>query len=201
MTEIKTTNAQLATDDVWLYMRVSYGREKKIQEYLESKGIEVFRPTTEKETVVAGVKKQNICSLIPNVLFVHSTIHKMKDFVGKYPTECLHHFYEPYRDEQGHVIGAGRRPIVIPDNQMQSFQIWTKSINENKIFLDTTTFAFKTNDIVRVIEGEFKGFTGHVVRIKGQNRVGIIVDGIGFISTAYIPKGMLEIVNLSSNYQ
>lgn len=183
-------------DKVWFYMRVAYGQEKKVRDYLIAEGIEVFLPTIKKERVMDGIKKQIEVSLIPNSLFVHSTETNMKRYVGKFPTNNLHHFYEPYHDEKGQPIGSGRKPVIVPDSQMQSFQIWTSSSNENKIFIDKTDFEFKNNDLVRITEGEFKGFSGYVVRLKGQTRVAVIIESVGFISTTYVPKKILELITI-----
>ena len=193
---VQNSTMPIDTDKVWLYMRVAYGQEKKVRDYLISEGIEVFLPTSKKERVKGGVKKQIEVSLIPNTLFVHGKETKMKQYVGKFPTNNLHHFYEPYPDEKGQPIGTGRKPAIVPDNQMQSFQIWTSSSNENKVFIDKSDFEFKNNDLVRITEGEFKGFSGYVVRLKGQTRVAVIIESVGFISTTYIPKRILELITI-----
>lgn len=191
---VQNSAMPIEPDKVWFYMRVAYGQEKKVRDYLIAEGIEVFLPTIKKERVMGGVKKQIEVSLIPNSLFVHSTEAEMKRYVGKFPTNNLHHFYEPYHNEKGQPIGTGRKPAIVPDTQMQSFQIWTSSSNENKIFIDKSVFEFKNNDLVRITEGEFKGFTGFVVRLKGQSRVAVIIESVGLISTAYIPKRLLELI-------
>lgn len=194
---VSPNNAQnsaipIEPDKVWFYMRVAYGQERKVRDYLIAEGIEVFLPTIKKERVMDGIKKQIEVSLIPNSLFVHSTETNMKRYVGKFPTNNLHHFYEPYHDEKGQPIGSGRKPVIVPDSHMQSFLIWTASSNGNKIFINKTDFEFKKNDLVRITEGEFKGFIGRVVRLKGQARVGVIIEGVGFISTAYVPKNAIK---------
>lgn len=179
---------------VWFYMRVAYGQEKKVRDYLISEGIEVFLPTCIKERFIGGVKKQEEVSLIPNALFVHSTAEILHQYVGQFPTENLHHYYQIHHDEHGRPIGVGRCPIIVPDYQMKSFQIWLATSNDEKVFVDTDNFKFKTNALVRITDGEFKGFTGYVVRLKGQTRVGILIESYGFVSTAYVPKALLEIV-------
>lgn len=189
---VQNSTMPIEPDKVWFYMRVAYGQEKKVADYLSSQGIETFLPKCIKEYNVAGYKKQVETSLIPNALFVHSTESILKKYTGKFPTENLHHFYKPNRDVKGKPIGAGRTPIIIPDNQMKSFQIWTKSDNPMKIFIDNLSFQFKKNDLVKIVTGEFAGFLGHVVRLKGQTRVGITIEGVGFVSTAYISKRLLE---------
>lgn len=179
---------------VWFYMRVAYGQEKKVRDYLLSEGIEVFHPTLKKEIVIAGVKKLVEVSLIPNSLFVHSTVEIMRKYVGKEPTTNLHHFYEPHLDDNRRPIGTGHRPIIIPNRQMKSFQIWASSSNNDKIFLDVSQFDFKKNDLVSIVNGDFKGFIGHVIRMKGQTRVAVLIDGVGLLSTAYIPKLSIQLV-------
>ena len=141
---------------------------------------------------MAGVKKLVETSVIPNALFVHSSADVLKQYVGKRPTEYFHHFYEPWHDSKGNIIGSGRRPIIIPDNQMQSFQIWLQTDNPNKILVTTSNFDFRLGDSVKVIEGDFKGFIGRVIRLKGQTRVGINLKGVGLVSTSFIPKYYLE---------
>lgn len=48
--------------------------------------------------------------------------------------------------------------------------------------------------MVKVIDGEFKGVTGRVARIAGQQRVVVEISGLCLVATAYIPNGFLETV-------
>lgn len=64
---------------------------------------------------------------------------------------------------------------------------------KDKIFYNKR-FQFQTNDRVIVTDGPFKGFTGHVVRLKGLTRVGVNIDKVGFVCTNYIPKSFLKVV-------
>ena len=115
----------------------------------------------------------------------------MRAAYGQETLSFLHFSYQPHKDEFGRPIGTGRTPVVIPDRQMDSFRKWVDADAEDKIFRQTS-FIFKENDLVRVTEGVFEGLVGHIVRLKGQTRVGVNIDGIGFISTAYIPKNCIE---------
>lgn len=47
--------------------------------------------------------------------------------------------------------------------------------------------------MVRIIDGKFKGVVGRVARYQGQQRVGIVIDGLLTIATAYVPTAFLEI--------
>lgn len=179
----------------WFLMRAAYGQEMKALEYLSDKaGIEeVFCPQWTQVRRINGKTVKKRVSILPNTLFVKSTAKTLKEYIGRPPLSFLHHFYQPYKDEEGRDIEGGRKPIIIPEVQMTSFRKWLSVDAEDKIYLNDT-FSFKRNDLVRVKDGEFAGFTGHVVRLKGQTRVGVNIEGIGFICTTYIPKHCLEIV-------
>lgn len=184
----------------WYLMRVAYGQEKKASDFLiEKEGVEeVFCPQWYQERTLGGKRKRVLVSLVPNMLFVKSTLAVLRQFVGVPPTHYLHHYYQPYKDESGRDIESGRRPMVIPEGQMWSFRKWFEADADDKIYIQDT-FQFKQDDIVRVVEGEFAGFTGHVVRLKGQTRVGVNINGVGFICTTYIPRYCLEKVEEREN--
>lgn len=187
------------SDAKWYLMRAAYGQELKAVEYLQGQdGIdEVFCPQWMQERTFGGKRKKVLVSLLPNMLFVRSTNRVLRNFVGVPPLTFFHHYYQPYKDEQGRKVERGRKPMIIPDRQMEMFRRWYDAKVEDKIYLNDT-FHFKKDDLVRVTEGDFEGFTGHVVRLKGQTRVGVNIDGVGFISTTYIPKHCLEKVEVEN---
>ena len=51
---------------------------------------------------------------------------------------------------------------------------------------------FQQGQVVRIIKGKFKGVTGIVARYQGQQRVGIVIDGLLTVATAYIPSAFIE---------
>ena len=51
---------------------------------------------------------------------------------------------------------------------------------------------FEKGQLVKVIDGAFKGVTGRVARWQGQQRVGVVVDDLVTMATAYIPSAFLE---------
>ena len=53
---------------------------------------------------------------------------------------------------------------------------------------------FEKGQLVRVVKGEFEGFMGIVARHKGQQRVGIVVDNLLTVLTAYVPSAYCEVV-------
>ena len=174
-------------------MRAAYGQEKKAKDFLEAKGIEVFLPMQEKCFVQNGKRKCKQVSLIPNFLFVKSTEAELKKFVGRGELDFLHHYYVPHKDENGKMIGKkGIKPLIIPEKQISLFVKWNAVEEEDKLFVPDDKFNFTKDDKVKITKGKFVGFEGKVCRIKGQARVGLIIEGVGTIFTTYIPKDYLE---------
>ena len=167
-------------------MRASYGQEQKACDYLQEKGIKAFCPKWKQERTYGDKKVIVEVSMIPNTLFVHSTEKEMRCYIGKSPLTYFHHYY--CKDINS---PRCRKPIIVPDSQMHAFMLWVKTDSADKIYNKDGIFNFKKGDLVRVTAGDFAGFTGYVLRYKGQTRVGISIDNIGTIFTAYIPKSLL----------
>ncbi len=191
---IKTASSTDNVEEaVWFLMRAAYGQEKKAKDFLEAMGIEVFLPLKEKCILQNGKRKSKLVSLIPNFLFVKSTEAEMKKYVGKGKLDFFHHYYVPYKDEKGKMVGKkGIKPLVIPAKQMTIFIKWNAVEEEDKLFVPDDKFRFTKNDRVKIVRGKFIGFEGKICRFKGQTRVGLIVEGVGTIFTTYIPKDYLE---------
>ena len=51
---------------------------------------------------------------------------------------------------------------------------------------------FEKGQLVKVIDGAFKGVIGRVARWQGQQRVGVVVDDLVTVVTAYVPSAFLE---------
>lgn len=117
----------------------------------------------------------------------------MKKYIGKEPLEFFHHYYVPKKEIGGGKFGrSGKKPLIIPNCQMEKFIKWNSVDDLNKLFIADDKITFCNKEKVRILGGQFQGFEGQVFRIKGQSRVGVSIEGVGTIFTAYIPKGMLE---------
>ena len=86
----------------------------------------------------------------------------------------------------------GIKPLIIPEKQISLFVKWNAVEEEDKLFVPDDKFNFTKDDKVKITKGKFVGFEGKVCRIKGQARVGLIIEGVGTIFTTYIPKDYLE---------
>ena len=61
--------------------------------------------------------------------------------------------------------------------------------------MDAKQCHFKSGDLVRIVDGKFKGVAGRVARVCGQQRVVVEVEGLCLVATAYVPSAFLERIN------
>ena len=197
-TGVSTKNALLATKpkapreaDIphWYALRTTYGREKKAYDYLTARGITAFYPTTNVVKLIKGKRKVVTESRLPNIFFAYGTEEQLKSFVYDNVNLPFLRFY--YRH-----IHVGRRiektPLIVPDYQMESLKIICAADADNTFVSLVKVPKFEKGQLVRVIDGAFKGVTGRVARWQGQQRVGIVVDDLITIATAYIPNAFIE---------
>ena len=197
-TGVSTRNAHIASkpkaqkeEDFphWYALRTTYGREKKAYDYMTAKGITAFYPTTDTVKLIKGKRKVVTESRLPNIFFAYGTEEQLKTFVYDNVNLPFLRFY--YRH-----VHVGRRiektPLIVPDYQMKSLQIACTSEEDDIIIVSEEIQKFEKGQLVRVVKGEFKGFVGRVARHKGQQRVGIVVDNLLTVMTAYVPSAYLE---------
>lgn len=173
----------------WYTLRATYGREKKAYEYIIAQGVEAFWPTM---IVPAkdpeGKKIYREVSLLPNIFFIHTTENIAKSFV--FETKVLHYlrfYYNVHHD-------GSKEPLIVPDQQMLSLQTICAARDENILLVPSEVTKFTKGQLVRIIDGTFSGVIGRVARYHGQQRVGVIIDGILTLATAYVPSACLEII-------
>ena len=199
-TGVSTKNALLATKpkaqreaDVphWYALRTTYGREKKAYDYLTAKGITAFYPTTNVVKLIKGKRKNVTESRLPNIFFGYGTEKQLQEYVyDNVNLPFLRFYYRHYHE--GNTIKT--TPLIVPDNQMESLKIICAADADNTIVSLTEVSKFEKGQLVRVTEGAFKGVIGRVARWQGQQRVGVCIEEIGTIATAYIPNAFIEIV-------
>lgn len=173
----------------WYALRTTYGREKKAHDFINSHEGKAFMPTNTIEKNINGQKKLTEVSWIPNIFFAYGTEDSLKRFVyDNYNLPYLRFYYK-----HTHVGGRiEKTPLIVPDDQINSLRIiCNTSANNDVLILSEAVEKFQSGDKVRVIEGEFKGVEGIIARFHGQQRVGIVIDGLVTAITAYIPTAFI----------
>ena len=173
----------------WFALRTTYGREKKAYDYLISKNIVAFYPTLKNIKLVDGKRITIEESRIPNIFFAYGTEEELKAFVYDNVNLPFLRFY--YRHEH---VGKNivKVPLVVPDSQMNSLKIICAADSDDVVVSTEEIAKFKQGQKVRIIDGKFKGVMGMVARYHSQQRVGIIIDGLLTVCTAFVPSAFIE---------
>lgn len=82
--------------------------------------------------------------------------------------------------------------MIVPDYQMESLKIISAVYTDNTIVSLVKIPKFEKGQLVRVTYGAFKVVVGRVARWQGQQRVGVVVDDLVTVVTAYIPSAFIE---------
>ena len=173
----------------WYALRTTYGREKKAYDYMTAKGITAFYPTTNVVKLIKGKRKVVTESRLPNIFFAYGTEEQLKEYVYDNVNLPFLRFY--YRHiHEGNTIK--KTPLIVPDNQMESLKIICAADADNTFVSLGEIPKFEKGQLVRVIDGAFKGVVGRVARWQGQQRVGVVVDDLVTVVTAYIPSAFIE---------
>lgn len=173
----------------WYVFRASYGREDKAADYIINDGTYAY---VAKRMVHKSVNNQSriiLESLIPNLLFVYTTKDKAEQYVKHTPVLA---FLSYYYNHLEHTDQQKNPPLTITCHEMENFIRATQSMNEHLMFVTEQQCHYKSGDLVKVIDGNFKGVEGKVARVAGQQRVVLTITNIGLISTAYVPTAFIQ---------
>ena len=186
-TGVSVRNAQSETEQ-WYVLRVSYGRAEKANEILKAKGIETHLPLHTIYKEVDGKRKKQRVPMLPNFLFVRTTLSILESQIKSSP---VFRFISFYYDHFNTKSNGKNPPLVVPANSMENFIKLTSIDDEHILLIDEINGTYKQGDYVRIIEGSFKGIEGRVAKITGQKRVIVELPGLCSVATAYVPKGFI----------
>lgn len=173
----------------WYALRTTYGREKKAYDYLVSKHVMAFYPTLKRVKIVDGKRITTDESRIPNIFFAYGTEEELKTFVYDNVNLPYLRFYYRHTHVGNKIV---KEPLVVPDVQMNSLKIICAADSDDIIASTEEVEKFKTGQKVRITEGKFAGVTGIVAHYQSQQRVGIVIDGLLTVCTAYVPSAFIE---------
>lgn len=175
----------------WYALRTTYGREKKAYDYLVAKGVSAFYPTIQVMKEIRGQRKVVTESRLPNIFFAFGTEEEIKSYVYDNVNLPYLRFYYRHMHEGARIT---KSPLIVPQKQIEGLKIICESEADDILYVPEEVQKFKEGQMVRVINGKFKGLTGRVARYQGQQRVAIIVDGGFTMATAYLPTAFLEYI-------
>ena len=175
----------------WFVFRASYGREDKASDYIIEDGTFVYIPKRYSRKRVNGKQKKVLETLIPNLLFVYTTEEMAEKYIKNTPNlSYLTYYYNHFEldDDQKNP------PLTVSCKEMENFIMATCNKSEHLKFVDESQCHFKGGEVVKIIDGNFKGVEGRVARVSGQQRVIVTLTNVGLVSTAYIPTAFIQIL-------
>ena len=167
----------------WYVFRASYGREDKASDYIVEDGTFVYIAKRYAHKMVNGKQKKVLETLIPNLLFVYTTEDKAKEYVKE-------HYYNHFELDDN----QKNPPLTVSCKEMENFIIATCNKSEHLKFVEDEQCHFKGGEIVRVVDGVFKGVEGRVARVSSQQRVIVAITNVGLVSTAYVSTASLQVI-------
>jgi len=188
-TGVSTQNVPFATAKHWYTLRATYGQEKKAYDYIVNNKGTAFYPTMTTVKIVNGKKKFVEVSRLPNIFFAYGTEEEIKSFVYDNVNLPYLRFYYRHFHIDNRIAKA---PLIVPDHQMKSLKIICTADAKDIIVSADNIQKFSTGQMVRIINGQFKGVIGKVARYHGQQRVAVIIDGVMTAVTAYVPSPFIE---------
>ena len=160
-----------STDIHWYPLRVTYSRELLLKGILDAEKIENFIPM-HYEYIRKGERKECIERIRQSIALSLAVRYIFNQEL--------------------------RRPITIPDSQMRSFIAVSGNYEEQIVYLDPIATALQKGDRVRVTGGIFEGVEGVIIRVKGDRRVSVCIQGVMAVATAYIHPSLIERIPDSS---
>ena len=180
-------------DHEWFVLRVTYNRTQKACDIISTANVQSYMPMHYVIKKEIGKKKRMLQPLLPNLFFVYATRETVNSIIKKKGEETS--VLKFYLDKTKPLEDNGKHPpLTIPFTSMTNFIKATSTDSEHVRIVSAEQCHYKSGDIVKVIDGEFKGVTGRVARIAGQQRVVVEISGLCLVATAYIPNGFLETV-------
>ena len=170
----------------WFVLRVTYQREMKAKEVLDSINIVNFLPTEKvRRRTPQGKMVTIVQPAIHNYLFVYST----KEEIDK-----LKQYKLPYLRYVMKTDNGARVILTVPEYQMQNFIAIAGNEEEQAEFLNVEDLQMVQGDKVRILGGPFCGVEGVYMRTSKtrSKRVVVQVAGLFAVATTTLPVSLVE---------
>lgn len=172
----------------WFPIRVTYHRELKIKNCLDSMKIENFLPMRYEMVETESGSKRKLVPAINNLIFVHASqvlITEIKN--GRRELE-------PMRYMTKKAVNGSHEIIYVPDRQMDNFMRVASCHDESIFFLDPGDYINKVGKHVKITAGPFKDIEGVIKRIKKNKSVVVQIEGVAAVAIAFVPANQLVLL-------
>lgn len=176
---------------VWYAMKTTFCRELKAKAILDGANIENFIPMQQRSVVVNGKRKQVVEPAMHNLLFVKCDLKQIVEIKSK--VNYLHNMLE--RRE------SYLAPIIVPTQEMEQFIELLGRDMKRILYVDITTTNLSAGTRVKIVGGEFEGYDGILMKVKGarDRRVVLNIEGVVAVAMASIDASLIEVLSDSKN--
>lgn len=173
----------------WYVLRATYGREIKALMAIRSLGGIAYVPLYQTKEERDGKFKKVLKPFVQQFVFLYANKESAYKFVNQVSRlNYLTFYYDHFQiSEMGY-----NPPLTVPYNKMSNFIRLMSIESEHVEVINKQSVHFKSNEMVRITSGKFKGIIGRVARIGRNNRVVVTLENVCMIATAFIPKYALE---------
>ncbi len=178
----------LRSERAWYPMRVTYGREVKVKEALDTLGIENFLPMHyELVDPGDGNKRRMLVPAIHNLIFIHDSREDITLL------KTTRREFQPLRYITKHFAeSVADNILTVPETQMRNFMRVASVQDDSVIFLDNSDYLSKVGRRVLITEGYFAGVEGIIKRIKKNKHVVVQLEGLAAVAVTYVPASCLR---------
>ena len=167
---------------LWYAMRATYRRELDAMHRLKEAGMGCFIPMQYHFRLKRGRRVRELVPAVRNLLFVHALPSELKRMKLELP------YLQYITDTRSH------EKIIIPDVQMQRFIAVAGTYDDQLLYFQPGELNPAKGTRVRITGGEFAGYEGTFLKVKGarDRRVVIAVEGVIAVALAVIHPDLIE---------
>ncbi|MGL5894027.1 MAG: UpxY family transcription antiterminator [Bacteroidales bacterium] len=165
----------------WYVMRVTYGRELKLKEYLDSISVSSYIPMHYVNDPKDQDKKKSV-PIIRNLIFILSSRIRLDEIKSREdipPTRYI-------------IDKSTNKPMIVDNRAMDDFIKVSSSSEKGIMYLSEIERLLGRGDRVRITSGIFEGIEGEIVRIKRDRRVVVSIKGLIAVATTFIHPSQLQ---------
>ncbi len=178
-----------SSEKMWYVFRASYNREVKAADDLIESAVYAYVPQKYEMVERDGKRKKILKSLIPNIVFAYMDAPSAHELVKD---NAILSFY--YNHFEANEFGRNL-PLMIAKNDMLNFIRATSTKSSHLRNVIPGKCRYLDDSKVEVIKGDYKGVTGRLARIAGQQCIVVsLANGEFQISTDYIPTPFLRVI-------
>lgn len=168
----------------WFAMRATYRRELDAARLLKDAGIDTFIPMTYVYRIRKGKRVRQLVPVVRNLIFVYAC----QSHLQQVKNEIL--FLQYIIDSRTH------QKIIVPDEQMRRFIAVTGTYDDQLLYFYPEELNLSKGTRVRIIGGEFEGYEGVFIKVKGvrDRRVVIAVEGVIAVAMTTIHPDLIEVI-------